>query len=238
MTHTILPQRGFTLIELLVVVAIVAVLAGLLLPAVAMVRDSARSLRCQGCLRQIGLGCLGYANDLGAYPPVTLSQDNGGWQRLIEPYIEAEGDFSNKNAALRNAKGVLRGCPRWKTSIYYALTPGGSINGSLNDGDWNPGYGLNASPFLPASADNVAWTWSGTHREATPANVTCTTTRILVGDSPDYFIGTGNTSDVVGTRNDLRRHRTFTNHVFFDLHVQSLKPALVKPSLATPATLP
>ncbi len=60
--------RGFTLIELLVVIAIIAILAALLLPALARGRESARSTRCRGNLRQQGLAMNLYAVDFDAYP--------------------------------------------------------------------------------------------------------------------------------------------------------------------------
>lgn len=62
-------SRGFSLIELLVVVSIVALLAGLLLPAISMVKESARKMVCATNLRQIGLAILAYANDNhGTFP--------------------------------------------------------------------------------------------------------------------------------------------------------------------------
>ncbi|MCK6490346.1 MAG: type II secretion system GspH family protein [Planctomycetes bacterium] len=66
-----LRSRGFTLIELLVVVAIVAILAGMLMPAIAMVRDQARATACSNNQRQVGIALHSYADEWeGMYPPV------------------------------------------------------------------------------------------------------------------------------------------------------------------------
>ena len=70
-------RRAFTLIELLVVVAIIAVLAGLLLPAASLVRTKAKQLTCFNRLKQIALGIEGYRNDNeGIYPFCTITDQN------------------------------------------------------------------------------------------------------------------------------------------------------------------
>jgi prepilin-type N-terminal cleavage/methylation domain-containing protein/prepilin-type processing-associated H-X9-DG protein len=101
------PRRaGFTLIELLVVIGIVAVLIGLLLPAVQRVRSAASRSQCQNNLKQLALACHQHHDTMGALPPGwrTGSTPNAppkysGWTISVLPYVEQSALFAPVAAA-------------------------------------------------------------------------------------------------------------------------------------------
>jgi prepilin-type processing-associated H-X9-DG protein/prepilin-type N-terminal cleavage/methylation domain-containing protein len=128
-------RKAFTLVELLVVVSIIAILVGLVLPAVFAARDAARSAQCQSNLKQLGLAILNYRDANGAfpqyraeYPPITnaygvyrprwqwlMASQMGGWAQNPDAILAAgSADATYTNVPMDN-KALI--CPSLDTSV-------------------------------------------------------------------------------------------------------------------------
>jgi prepilin-type N-terminal cleavage/methylation domain-containing protein/prepilin-type processing-associated H-X9-DG protein len=148
-------KRAFTLIELLVVIAIIAVLVGLLLPAVQKVREAANLISCKNNLKQIGLAMHAYHDSRGRFPvgyldPTPWPQlDNGpgwGWAAFLLPYLE-EGNLYNQinfnvdvgdpsMATVRTTPLKIFKCPSDTDVGVFTLTDGGSNSWQIAYGNY------------------------------------------------------------------------------------------------------
>jgi len=122
--------KAFTLIELLVVIAIIAILAAILFPVFAQVREKARQTACMSNEKQIGTATAMYVQDADETYPMAWGI-TGAWYNILDPYIKTTGAAGESNYYNATIKGIWH-CPSDSTTqgVSYAanamVTGGGA----------------------------------------------------------------------------------------------------------------
>ena len=221
-------RSGFTLIEILVVVAILAILAAILFPVLARVRENARRSSCQSNLKQIGLGMLQYSGDYddklvkswygsgnGNFSGGSDASDRYKWMDAIQPYLKSEQVFNCPSHAAYPAAPVAPlsyGPYRFRSAYNFGSY---AINSSYyGDGDALQSPAGEANTSLAAIGDAAGCVWVGdtaSHYEFAWENKS---------DQPEVEV------DPRGLRYMdylVERHPASTVVLFCDGHVKSMR---------------
>ena len=135
-------RRGFSLVELLVVIAIIAILIGLLLPAVQKVREAANKAKCFNNLKQIALALHNHHDAQKAFPLATTGPNTSpNWRVYLLPYLEQGGLYNSLDLTARGNIGAFASRNTAGT-FGYGTGPNGVFKGLIV-----PGYNCPSSPL-------------------------------------------------------------------------------------------
>jgi len=225
-------RKAFTLIELLVVIAIIAILAAILFPVFAKVREKARQTSCLSNEKQIGLGFTQYIEDYDeTFPPMNTSngQNTSNWAGEIYPYIKSVNVFMCPDNP--DSKAPV-------TTIFSNGLPQGTPQ-------------LDGAPQIPGSYGynyQLANTWNCVSENFSPASfngadklafINTPSGKIMMGEATGNQEGLGypdwGAPPNPGGWNQLYAgHTDMTNYLFIDGHCKSLRPTQTASLTPTP----
>lgn len=221
--------KGFTLIELLVVMAIIGILAGMLFPAISMIKKSRAKAQCANNLRQLGMGVIQYAQGNNSILPGSLGSANGSWDKVTVdlestdplnpmrfPFLKCpEDSASTRTMASALAAGISGG------RSYVMTQKSGAANGFI-DLSASPTSRLLVEATIPGATILLTESWSSNNGT-------------LTGNSTQGYFSTSAITGYTSTASIPQLnatagsfyHGSAINYLMADGRIQALNPKLV-----------
>lgn len=215
-------RHGFTLVELLVVISIIALLVGILVPALGRARNATMDMKCMSNLKQIGIAIASYGADNDGRMPDSGS--DGSWGDLATRGLLRY--FGYTESTVKETRDFIWLCPRHEEFRW--------------DGYWTSSYGYNVQYMLSPGPDYPHSGWNGfgnlgiqSSSIDSPATTLCMVDHTAPSDNTNlwtYVARPGDNSPPDGFGRPDFRHSDRANVLYCDGHVDAEEDDLIDPA--------